>query len=97
MEVIAERDPADTRPVIIMVQDEGRFGRISDPRPCWAPKGVRPVARMAYYTGMRLGELLGLTKDRIDLERRLAFFRVEHVKERNWVKGSSLVLSHCEV
>lgn len=25
-----------------MPQDEGRFGRISDPRRCWAPKGVRP-------------------------------------------------------
>lgn len=25
-----------------MFQDEGRFGRISDPRRCWAPQGVRP-------------------------------------------------------
>ena len=25
-----------------MFQDEGRFGRISDPRRCWAPGGVRP-------------------------------------------------------
>lgn len=25
-----------------MFQDEGRFGRISDPHRCWAPKGVRP-------------------------------------------------------
>ena len=25
-----------------MSQDEGRFGRISDCRYCWAPKGVRP-------------------------------------------------------
>ena len=25
-----------------MGQDEGRFGRISDIRTCWAPKGVRP-------------------------------------------------------
>jgi len=25
-----------------MFQDEGRFGRISDPRHCWAPGGVRP-------------------------------------------------------
>lgn len=25
-----------------MFQDEGRFGRISDPRRCWAPYGVRP-------------------------------------------------------
>lgn len=25
-----------------MFEDEGRFGRISDPRRCWAPKGIRP-------------------------------------------------------
>ena len=28
-----------------MFQDEGRFGRINDPRRCWAPSGVRPVIR----------------------------------------------------
>jgi hypothetical protein len=26
-----------------MFQDEARFGRISDPRRCWAPAGVRPA------------------------------------------------------
>lgn len=26
----------------VMFQDEGRFGRINDPRRCWAPGGVRP-------------------------------------------------------
>jgi hypothetical protein len=25
-----------------MFQDEARFGRISDPRRCWAPEGIRP-------------------------------------------------------
>jgi len=25
-----------------MAQDEGRFGRITDIRTCWAPKGIRP-------------------------------------------------------
>lgn len=25
-----------------MFQDEGRFGRISSPRRCWAPDGIRP-------------------------------------------------------
>ena len=29
-----------------MFQDEGRFGRINDPRRCWAPKGVRPQVAM---------------------------------------------------
>jgi DDE superfamily endonuclease len=27
-----------------MAQDEGRFGRISRPKRCWAPPGVRPLA-----------------------------------------------------
>ena len=26
-----------------MFQDEARFGRISDPKPCWSPKGCRPI------------------------------------------------------
>jgi DDE superfamily endonuclease len=30
------------RPVRLMFEDEARFGRISDPRRCWAPPGVRP-------------------------------------------------------
>jgi transposase len=29
-------------PVRVMFQDEARFGRITDPRRCWAPAGVRP-------------------------------------------------------
>jgi hypothetical protein len=39
---LEERDPDDMRPVVIMTQDEGRFGRISEPRGCWAPKGIGP-------------------------------------------------------
>lgn len=27
-----------------MAEDEGRFGRINEHRPCWAPKGIRPRA-----------------------------------------------------
>jgi hypothetical protein len=43
---VKRRGPEDDRPVIIMAQDEGRFGRITDVRSCWAPKGIRPkVAR----------------------------------------------------
>lgn len=33
----------DTRPIKLLFQDEGRFGRISDPAHCWAPKGIRPL------------------------------------------------------
>ena len=41
---LADWLPTETRPVVIMVQDEGRFGRINAPRRCWAPPGERPVA-----------------------------------------------------
>jgi transposase len=38
-----EFNKEDTRPVKVLFQDEGRFGRISDPAHCWAPEGIRPV------------------------------------------------------
>ncbi len=34
----------DERPLLIMAQDEGCFGRISRPTRCWAPPGIRPHA-----------------------------------------------------
>ncbi len=30
-------------PLRVMFQDEARFGRITDPKRCWSPKGVRPI------------------------------------------------------
>jgi DDE superfamily endonuclease len=36
------RQTEASRPVRVMFEDEARFGRISDPRRCWAPPGVRP-------------------------------------------------------
>ena len=36
------REPGDERPILIMAQDEGCFGRISQLKRCWAPLGVRP-------------------------------------------------------
>ena len=30
------------KPLRVMFQDEARLGRISDPRACWAPSGIRP-------------------------------------------------------
>lgn len=38
------RAPDDNRPVVFMVQDEARFGRITRPVKCWAPPGMRPCA-----------------------------------------------------
>jgi len=43
-DALATRDPHDARPVLIMAEDEGRFGRLNDPRRAWAPPAVRPVA-----------------------------------------------------
>lgn len=37
---------APERPIRLMFQDEARFGRINDPRRCWAPKGHRPEVGM---------------------------------------------------
>jgi transposase len=34
-------------PVRLMFQDEARFGRISDPRSCWAPAPQRPMVNLA--------------------------------------------------
>ena len=36
----------------LLFEDEARFGRISDPRRCWAPAGIRPevsVQRVREY------------------------------------------------
>lgn len=38
------REASDERPVLIMAQDEGCFGRISRAKRCWAPPGMRPHA-----------------------------------------------------
>jgi transposase len=38
----AKRQGQRGRHLRLMFQDEARFGRINDPRRCWAPKGVRP-------------------------------------------------------
>ena len=37
----------DRLPVRLMFQDEARFGRMSDPRRCWAPAPFRPVVGLA--------------------------------------------------
>lgn len=39
---VLTREAGDERPVLIMAQDEGCFGRISHVKRCWAPPGVRP-------------------------------------------------------
>ena len=41
-------NPLDDRPVIVLFQDEGRFGRISDIYNCWSPKGFRPQLKKQF-------------------------------------------------
>jgi hypothetical protein len=38
---------ADGRPLRLMFHDEARFGRIDDPRRCWAPFPCRPLVHAA--------------------------------------------------
>jgi transposase len=41
-EAISTRDQHDQRPLLIMAQDEGCFGRVSVPKQAWAPMPIRP-------------------------------------------------------
>lgn len=46
MEVACQSfSPKDKRPLKLLFQDEGRFGRICQPTACWVPKGFRPVVK----------------------------------------------------
>jgi transposase len=67
----------DPRPVVLMAQDEGRFGRISEARRCWAPPGVRPtcprqVVRESLYVFAAIapasGEMTALSLPHCDTE-----------------------------
>jgi hypothetical protein len=61
---MATRAAEDHRPLLLMAQDEGRFGRITRPHACWAPPGVRPLApaqvvREAVYAFTAVAPSLG--------------------------------------
>jgi transposase len=43
----------DKLPVRLMFQDEARFGRMSDPRACWAPAPHRPTVGLALIREFR--------------------------------------------
>ena len=43
----------DKLPVRLMFQDEARFGRMSDPRSCWAPAPHRPTVGLALIREFR--------------------------------------------
>ena len=39
---LADRPEDDQRPIVIMAQDEGRFGRLGKVMRAWCGPGVRP-------------------------------------------------------
>ncbi len=43
----------DQLPLRLMFQDEARFGRMSDPRSCWAPAPHRPIVNLALVREFR--------------------------------------------
>jgi transposase len=46
-EAVEKFHPLDRRPLLLMFQDEGRFGRMTDIYRCWCPNGIRPVLKKA--------------------------------------------------
>ena len=42
-QLVQQRDPDDSRPVLLMAADEGRFGRTGEVYACWCPPGFRPT------------------------------------------------------
>ena len=45
-----------------------------------SPEHLQPILGLAYYTGMRKGEILGLTWDQVDLKRGWIHLRPEQTK-----------------
>jgi len=56
------------------------FQKILEFLPAW----FRPIAQTAYYTGMRRGEVIGLTRKRLNLKKRMIYLGPEDVKEGQW-------------
>ena len=42
-EALKTKEPQDERPILIMAQDEGRFGRLGQVMKSWCPSGHRPL------------------------------------------------------
>jgi len=71
------REKSSEREVYISWPD---FSKILDEVPLW----LRPIAQTAYYTGMRRGEILGLTAGQVKLDSRIILLKPEDVKEGKW-------------
>jgi integrase len=71
------KEKSGEREVYLSHQD---FRAILDRLPDW----MRPMLQALYYSGMRRGEALGLTRDRVNLKERIILLRPEDVKEGKW-------------
>jgi hypothetical protein len=85
---VASRPAEDQRRVLLMSQDEARFGRISPPRSCWAPPGMRPqvacqVVREYTYVYAAVAPQLGLMTSLVLPRAETAMMNLflEHVSE----------------
>lgn len=47
-----QREASDSRPILLMASDEGRFGRTGEVHPCWCPPGIRST--IALTTGQTI-------------------------------------------
>ena len=83
------RNPDDHRPVMFMVQDEARFGRITSYRRCWAPEGIRPCTPhqiirqyLSVFTAVapQSGEMVSLVFPMCDTNTMTIF--LEHVSQQ---------------
>jgi integrase len=68
---------AEERQVYLSNSD---FRQIVDLAPAW----VQPILTTAYYSGMRRGEILGLTRGQINLSRRMMLLGPKDTKEGHW-------------
>jgi len=62
-QIIAENNLEKDK-IILMTQDEGRFGRVNIPKASWAPSGIRPnvpkqVVRQSFYVYCAVAPSLG--------------------------------------
>lgn len=85
----AERADLSGKKLRVIFQDEGRFGRICDPRACWAPKPIRPIVKAQHireyiYAFAAVspadGCITSLVTDHVNAET-MSLFLAEVVKE----------------
>lgn len=45
IEDLSAQAKEEQKPLVVLFQDEARFGRVQDPKKCWAPKKTRPLVK----------------------------------------------------